>query len=283
MLSRARLITRFVTTQAAPQTELSEATRRYWNRVGDWYLKYNYENSTKMYETMASFLRLEKAKKVLDAGCGAGNGVPAMKKFAGPNTKFTLVDISDYFVQKARESNPGVEVLQQDAEALSFNDSSFDVYISNGLLEIVKKPDWVVSEAYRVLKPGGVASFSIYGRMGICNTLRIYKSIRNKLGIKRGTAEPKFELADPEKVKALVKSVGFKRVVYFYEQYHFNVIEPKDIFGMYLDNPVLREGATQVGKSHEFENLVKQELEEILFEKEEPLIYEALVVTAYKE
>mmetsp|Transcript_4579 Transcript_4579/g.4443 ORF Transcript_4579/g.4443 Transcript_4579/m.4443 type:complete len:284 (+) Transcript_4579:10-861(+) len=283
MLSRSKLIARLITTQSVPQTELSEGSRMFWNKVADWYIKYNHENSTKMYETMASFLRLDKANKVIDAGCGSGNGVEAMKKFASPNTNFTLVDISDVFVEKARAANPGVEVYQQDAESLSFHDATFDVYISNGLLEIVKKPDWVVSEAYRVLKPGGVASFSIYGRMGICNTLRIYKSIRNKLGIKRGTAEPRFELADPEKVKALVKSIGFKRACYFYEQYHFNVIDPKDIFGMYLDNPVLREGAKHIGKSHEFENLVKQELEEILFEKEEPLIYEALVVTAYKD
>jgi len=283
MLSRSKLLSRFFTTPIKPQTDRIEGSRWYWNKVGDWYVKYNYENSTKMYETMASFLRLDTAEKVLDAGCGAGNGVKAMKQFANPNTKFTLIDSSDYFVEKATQANPGVEVLQQDAGALAFPDSTFDVYISNGLLEIVKKPDWVVNEAYRVLKPGGAASFSIYGRMGICNTLRIYKSIRNRLGIKRGTEEPRFELADPEKVKALIKSVGFKRVVYFYEQYHFNVIDPKDIFGMYLDHPVLREGAAQAGKSHEFEALVREEVEQILYEKEEPLIYEALVVTAFKD
>lgn len=283
MLSRSRFLLRFAATTPHTVVDLPEGSRRYWNKIGDWYIKYNFENSSKMYETMASFLHLDKAQKVIDAGCGAGNGVEAMRQFANPKTEFTLIDISDYFVEKAREANPGVEVLQQDAEQLSFSDATFDVYISNGLLEIVKKPDWVLNEAYRVLKPGGAASFSIYGRMGICNTLRIYKSIRNRLGIQRGNEEPRFELADPEKVKALIKSVGFKRVNYFYQQYHFNIIEPKEIYGMYLNNPVLREGAAQIGKSHELEQLVKEEVEQILYEREEPLIYEALVITAYKD
>jgi len=267
---------------ASEFSQYEEGTRKYWNHIGDWYVKYNLENSNKMYKAMAPFLKLENAKSVIDAGCGAGNGAQVLQSYA-PNANFTLVDISDDLVTKAQGLNlPRTQVRRENAEFLTDPDGTFDVYISNGLLEIVDNPSWLIHEAYRVLKPEGTAAFSIYGRMGICNTLRIYKSIKMKLKLRKGISEPRFELSDPEKAKALIKDAGFRDIKYFYEQYHFPSLEPKDVFGLYWENPVLREGAEQEGKTKELEKAILEELEDILYEKEEPLIYEALILTGSK-
>ena len=282
MLNRSKLLRHFG--GQAKQTTPAESHKDYWNKTAEWYMKYNIENSNKMYKAMAPFLQLQDAKRIIDAGCGAGNGVGILSKFTKPDTHFTLVDMSEKFVEQARRTNlPNVEVRQENAENLSDKDGKYDVYVSNGVLEICQNPEWLLNEAYRVLKPGGRAAFSIYGRMGICNTLRIYKSIRMKLKLQKGISEPKFELSDPEKAKSIVKQAGFKDVLYFYEQFHFNILEPHELFGLYWDNPVLRKGAEKEGKSQALKQLIQEELEEILYEREEPLIYEALILTAIKK
>ena len=48
-----------------------------------------------------------------------------------------------------------VEFREGEAEALPFLDGSFDVVISNGVIDLVPDKDAVFSELYRVLRPGG--------------------------------------------------------------------------------------------------------------------------------
>lgn len=51
-----------------------------------------------------------------------------------------------------------------DGENLNkFNNSSFDCYIANLCLQITPHPSKMISEAYRVLSPGGVAGFGVWG------------------------------------------------------------------------------------------------------------------------
>jgi ubiquinone/menaquinone biosynthesis C-methylase UbiE len=48
-----------------------------------------------------------------------------------------------------------VTFLEADAERLPFADASFDVVISNGVIDLIPDKDAVFSELYRVLRPGG--------------------------------------------------------------------------------------------------------------------------------
>jgi SAM-dependent methyltransferase len=52
-------------------------------------------------------------------------------------------------------------IRHEDLEQLSFNDNSFDIVLSNDVLEHVNKPEQAMSEIYRVLKPQGQAFISI--------------------------------------------------------------------------------------------------------------------------
>ena len=144
----------------------------YWDKVAKWYIKYNFGNSNKIYRAMAPFLNLSKAGKILDAGCGAGNGISILREFSGPNATFVMLDNSAELLKIAKETEPNVEALLESADSMSFKSQTFDTYVANGLIEIVPNSEWVLNEAYRVLKPGGMIGFSIYGRMGLCNTVR---------------------------------------------------------------------------------------------------------------
>jgi ubiquinone/menaquinone biosynthesis C-methylase UbiE len=47
------------------------------------------------------------------------------------------------------------EFVQGEVESLPFEDESFDVVISNGVIDLVPDKDAAFSEIHRVLKPGG--------------------------------------------------------------------------------------------------------------------------------
>ena len=48
-----------------------------------------------------------------------------------------------------------VTFMEADAERLPFEDASFDVVISNGVIDLIPDKDAVFSEIFRVLVPGG--------------------------------------------------------------------------------------------------------------------------------
>jgi ubiquinone/menaquinone biosynthesis C-methylase UbiE len=48
-----------------------------------------------------------------------------------------------------------VELVEADAEHLPFPDASFDVVISNGVIDLVPDKEAVFAEIFRVLRPGG--------------------------------------------------------------------------------------------------------------------------------
>ena len=48
-----------------------------------------------------------------------------------------------------------VEFVEGEAEALPFPDESFDVVISNGVIDLIPDKDAVFAELFRVLVPGG--------------------------------------------------------------------------------------------------------------------------------
>jgi ubiquinone/menaquinone biosynthesis C-methylase UbiE len=260
-----------------------EASRKFWNTMSDFYHKHSQEGTKKNYEAIAPFLSLKSASSLLDAGSGVGDGFPILTAISSPNLKVTLLDISDENVSKAKAKyGDKAEIKRGNAESLPFKPNSFDAYIANGLLESVDNPDWVINEAFRTLRPGGKAAFSLYGRMGICNVLRIYRIISNTLRLEKGNFLGKFELSEPEKVGVLLKNAGFVNPMQFYEQYHYPQLSVDELFSMYCDNPVLQEEAKAKGKTKQLEKLIKDELENILEVKQEPLTFESLIFIATK-
>ena len=48
-----------------------------------------------------------------------------------------------------------VEFVESEAESLPFADGTFDVVVSNGVIDLIPDKDAVFSEIFRVLAPGG--------------------------------------------------------------------------------------------------------------------------------
>jgi 2-polyprenyl-3-methyl-5-hydroxy-6-metoxy-1,4-benzoquinol methylase len=90
---------------------------------------------------------------LLDVGCGGGSNTAA---FASAGLEASGVDVVPEFVELARQSHPGIRFETAAAENLPFANESFDYVVLLSVLEHVR--DWraTLSEAVRVLKPGGV-------------------------------------------------------------------------------------------------------------------------------
>ena len=104
--------------------------------------------------------RLAAGERVLDLGSGAGTDSLIAAQMVGSDGHVTGIDMTPEMLAKARaaaaEIGAGnVEFLEREAEHLPFSDGSFDVVISNGVIDLIPDKDAVFAELFRVLTPGG--------------------------------------------------------------------------------------------------------------------------------
>ena len=104
--------------------------------------------------------RLEQGERVLDLGSGAGTDSLVAVQMVGSEGSVTGIDMTAEMLEKARAAAielgaDNVEFVEGEVERLPFADGSFDVVISNGVIDLVPDKDAVFSEIHRVLRPGG--------------------------------------------------------------------------------------------------------------------------------
>jgi len=101
-------------------------------------------------------LNLKPGMKVLDVACGTGNlALPAARAGA----IVTGVDIAPNLVAQARENAKreglNIQFDEGDAEALPYDDASFDAVVTMFGAMFAPRPDLVAAELKRVCRPGG--------------------------------------------------------------------------------------------------------------------------------
>ncbi len=104
--------------------------------------------------------RLAPGEQVLDLGSGAGTDSLVAAQMVGPQGSVTGIDMTPEMLEKARASAAAmgadhVRFVEGEVERLPFADGSFDVVISNGVIDLVPDKDAVFGELFRVLAPGG--------------------------------------------------------------------------------------------------------------------------------
>ena len=100
--------------------------------------------------------RIPPGQRLLDIGCGAGqSAIPAARQ----GHRVTGIDIAENLIDharaRARADGLDAEFQVGDAEALPYEDNSFDVVISMIGAMFAPRPDRVAQEVARVLRPGG--------------------------------------------------------------------------------------------------------------------------------
>ena len=111
-------------------------------------------------DAMMDWLAPIRGQALLDVAGGTGDiSFRFLKRASGANA--TVLDLTEPMLAEGRKRAENVGISGQlewvvgDAMALPFEDDSFDVYTISFGIRNVTDPQKALSEAYRVLKPGG--------------------------------------------------------------------------------------------------------------------------------
>jgi MPBQ/MSBQ methyltransferase len=113
----------------------------------------------RMRDEALSLARLDdRTLSTLDVGAGTGFATEGIVAHVDP-ANVTMLDQSPHQLGRARKkaSLAAVTKLLGDAEDLPFPTDEFDRYVSCGSIEYWPDPQRAMAEAYRVVKPGGIA------------------------------------------------------------------------------------------------------------------------------
>ncbi len=103
---------------------------------------------------------LRPGETILDLGSGAGMDSILAARRTGPAGQVIGVDMTPEMIAKAKRNVEAVgltnvEFRQGTLEALPLDGNSFDVAISNGVLNLCRHKPQALAEVVRVLRPGG--------------------------------------------------------------------------------------------------------------------------------
>jgi ubiquinone/menaquinone biosynthesis C-methylase UbiE len=120
---------------------------------------------------------------VLEVGGGLGTD---LAQFARHGALVTDFDLSAGHLTLARENfalrGLPCEFFHGDAEALPFDDDSFDVIYSNGVIHHTPNTQRVIEQMHRVLRPGGRIIVMVYAE----NSWNYWKTIVGNFGLRQG-------------------------------------------------------------------------------------------------
>lgn len=149
--------------------------------------------------------------RLLDIGTGTGVVAAAAARQLGASV--IGVDFSETMLAEARRSVRGVDFRTASADALPFDDGSFDAVVANVVLHHLGRPEAALAEAHRVLLPGGRIACTVWAGM---ETLAAFGVFFGAVEEHAGGAElphgPLFGVADESILSSLFTDAGFTDV-----------------------------------------------------------------------
>lgn len=181
-----------------------------------------------------AFAGIKNGDSVLDLGSGAGNDCFVARSQVGESGKVTGIDFTEDMVAKAIENNSklgynNVNFILGDIENMPLDNDSFDVIISNCVLNLVPDKQKAFSEMHRVMKEGGHFCISDVVILG-----ELPETLLNDAEMYAGCVSG---AVNKEEYLQIIEDIGFKNITIHKER----VIEiPNSIMLNYMTMDELR-------------------------------------------
>ncbi|NML39556.1 arsenite methyltransferase [Chitinophaga sp. G-6-1-13] len=177
------------------------------------------------------FANIKQGDTVIDLGSGAGNDCFIARQATGETGKVIGIDFTPAMIEKARANAEklhfnNVEFRQGDIERMPVTANVADVVVSNCVLNLVPNKNGVISEIFRVLKPGGhfsIADIVLQGTLPAA----IQQAAEMYAGCVSGAVQKHTYLE-------MIQNNGFKNITIQKEK---TISIPDDILANYLSAP----------------------------------------------
>lgn len=249
----------------------SDFWNEYWRNI----TFENYLNSCVGDQLTGFFHRfLDKDGINLEAGCGMAKWVITLSE-----EKYQIIGIDNHWpsLARARENTNKINLISGSVADLPVDNNSIDAYISLGVIEHFEEvPPKPIVEAFRVLKPGGIAIIETplnnYLRKILINHIFDFiVAIKKILGTKYYFAEYRYSSDELEKNLTLA---GFNILQINTKDYE----QPDKSIGLWIDVPFFRHNDKQEFSINQSGQYIK-----LLLNKISPWICSACVVCIGKK
>ena len=273
----------------------SNSMAQKWSETANSYFKYFEPSSLVAGRFMFNVMKMQfqsEPLKILEAGCGAGGAAKELlTNLNGLSLDHLYVtDIAHGMLEKAKEKLDGMDkvtIEKSDFTKFHYGDSSMDRYYANMCLHYAPDPDAVLKEAHRVLKPGGIAGFTVWGDASKSPLMTIVPDVLHDFGLdpKDPSKRSSFHLGnDDTALRQKVLDLGFSKCTLIHYPGAMECFEPASYVELIID------GAASTKKqiesfSEEDQKRVRQEVHDrskAILDQGLPMQLDILILIAQK-
>lgn len=203
-------------TQQTNLNEYKQEIRAFYDARTNYDNDFTYRRAIPLVE----LAHLQPGQHILDVATGTGIIAIAAAEKVGSEGKVIGVDFTPGMLEQARRKIAAaglqnIELIEADAEAISFNDESFNAIFCATAIVLLSDIPAALGNWYRFLKKGGIVAFSCW------STTSFFTPVIIKVCAKYGFSLPNLHepLGNPEKCYTLLQEVGFQDIEIKTEQF----------------------------------------------------------------
>jgi SAM-dependent methyltransferase len=151
----------------------------------------------------------------LDVGCGTGALTESILAAASP-VAVTGVDAAEGYLAFARQkvADPRANFESGDAQALPVDSAAFDAAVSALVLNFVRRPEAMVAEMARAVRPGGLVAAYVWDYAGAMQLMRHFWNAATALDREAAALDEgrRFPLCNPGPLGDLFRAAGLGAV-----------------------------------------------------------------------
>ncbi|CAL9316470.1 2-methoxy-6-polyprenyl-1,4-benzoquinol methylase, mitochondrial [Streptomyces sp. SudanB66_2053] len=184
-------------------------------RAADWDRRFPDDGPA--YAAAVAELGLREGGRVLDAGCGTGRALPALRGAVGRSGVVLGADLTPAMLREAARAGRDRDgaLLLTDVARLPLRSSSLDAVFAAGLIAHLPEPGENLREIRRVVRPGG--------------TLALFHPVgRAALAARQGRRLTPDDLRAEPNLRALLTSAGWRMTSYVDEDTRFLALAVRD-------------------------------------------------------